>query len=454
MPRSTIEAVGSKARCGSAVLISNERSTTSVAGRRATCPLVARVRDRDRREHDYRAATAALIGPRVRKRFMCVLLRKGRSGFELIRRCAEAQAAAPFAQAEPAAPSAVCSQQAAVAAGGDLRARRLLASSSGRTRTGSADGSGSPPAAAPGRAPRRAAPRAACRVPSGRGTAPISASVYGCSGSRPQRLRRSGLDDHAEVHDRDDVGDVPDDREVVRDQQQAEREPAREVDEEVRDLRLRGRVERRERLVEHDHRRVGGERPGDRDPLPLAAAELVRDSARPRSRAGRRARAAPRRARAVRDAARRRARRARRRSASRPSAAGSATSTGSGRPSGGARSSRGRARRVSGATSRPSNSDASPPSVATSPTAARARLRLAAARLADEADDLAALDGEARARDRAHALAAAPLVHDLDVVAARAPGSIIGERVDVAGEAAAVDRRTSGGIVRRADVDA
>src|SRR5438552_16917765 len=31
MPRSTIAAVGSKVRCGSAVLISNERSTTSVA---------------------------------------------------------------------------------------------------------------------------------------------------------------------------------------------------------------------------------------------------------------------------------------------------------------------------------------------------------------------------------------------------------------------------------------
>ena len=31
MPRSTIDAVGSKARCGSAVLISKERSTTSVA---------------------------------------------------------------------------------------------------------------------------------------------------------------------------------------------------------------------------------------------------------------------------------------------------------------------------------------------------------------------------------------------------------------------------------------
>ena len=41
--------------------------------------------------------------------------------------------------------------------------------------------------------------------------------------------------------------------------------------------------------------------------------------------------------------------------------------------------------------------------------------RLAAARLADEADDLAALDAEARAGDRAHAAAAAALVVDDDV---------------------------------------
>ena len=53
-------------------------------------------------------------------------------------------------------------------------------------------------------------------------------------------------------------------------------ELAREVDEQVRELRLRRGVERRERLVEHDHRRVGRERAGDRDPLPLPAAELVR----------------------------------------------------------------------------------------------------------------------------------------------------------------------------------
>jgi hypothetical protein len=69
---------------------------------------------------------------------------------------------------------------------------------------------------------------------------------------------------------------VPDDREVVRDQQQAEREASREVDEEIRDLRLRGRVERREWLVEDKDGWIGGERPGNCDPLSLAAAELVR----------------------------------------------------------------------------------------------------------------------------------------------------------------------------------
>ena len=31
------------------------------------------------------------------------------------------------------------------------------------------------------------------------------------------------------------------------------------------------------RLVEHDQSRVGGQRPGDGDPLALAAAELVRE---------------------------------------------------------------------------------------------------------------------------------------------------------------------------------
>ena len=72
-------------------------------------------------------------------------------------------------------------------------------------------------------------------------------------------------------------------------------------------------------------------------------------------------------------------------------------------------------------------------------------------RLADEADDLAALDREARAGDRPHALAAAPLVHDLDVTQFQR-GARHRKRVDVAGEPAAV-HRLQRRIVRRADVD-
>src|SRR5690349_4511014 len=67
MPRSTMDAVGSKARCGSAVLISNERSTTSVwVG--ADGALVAPVATTTVTTAP-RAATATL----ARNRFMCVL---------------------------------------------------------------------------------------------------------------------------------------------------------------------------------------------------------------------------------------------------------------------------------------------------------------------------------------------------------------------------------------------
>jgi hypothetical protein len=93
---------------------------------------------------------------------------------------------------------------------------------------------------------------------------------------RPELSRRCCLGDQAQVHDRDGVCDVADDGEVVRDEEEAELELARESDQEVRDLRLRRRVERGQRLVEDDHRRAGGERPCDGDALSLAAGELVR----------------------------------------------------------------------------------------------------------------------------------------------------------------------------------
>ena len=60
---------------------------------------------------------------------------------------------------------------------------------------------------------------------------------------RPDRPGRAALDDLAQVHDEDGVRDVPDDRQVVGDQEQREIEIAGEPDEEVRDLRLRRGVE-------------------------------------------------------------------------------------------------------------------------------------------------------------------------------------------------------------------
>ena len=82
----------------------------------------------------------------------------------------------------------------------------------------------------------------------------------------------------AEVHDQHAVGDVPDDVEVVRDEDVGEAEVALEVLEQVEDLRLHRHVERRDRLVADDQLRVDRERAGDADPLPLAAGELVREA--------------------------------------------------------------------------------------------------------------------------------------------------------------------------------
>ena len=91
-----------------------------------------------------------------------------------------------------------------------------------------------------------------------------------------ERLRVADLDDAAEVHDRDPVGDLADHREVVRDEDVGEVELALEVLEQVEDLRLHRDVERRHRLVADDQLRLQRERARDADPLALAARELVR----------------------------------------------------------------------------------------------------------------------------------------------------------------------------------
>ena len=95
---------------------------------------------------------------------------------------------------------------------------------------------------------------------------------------RVERVRGRELDDLAEVHDHHAVGDVPDDVQVVRDEDVRQPEVVLEVLEQVEDLRLHGDVERGHRLVADDQLRVHGERARDADALALAAGELVREA--------------------------------------------------------------------------------------------------------------------------------------------------------------------------------
>ena len=83
------------------------------------------------------------------------------------------------------------------------------------------------------------------------------------------------LDDLAAIHDGDAVGEMRDDRDVVRDEQVGDAELVAQVGEQVDDRGLHRDVERRDRLVAHDEARVGGERARDADALLLAAAHLV-----------------------------------------------------------------------------------------------------------------------------------------------------------------------------------
>ena len=84
------------------------------------------------------------------------------------------------------------------------------------------------------------------------------------------------LDDLAEIHDRDTVRHVLDNREIMTDeeQRQAKFPHLKQID----DLRLDGDVERRDRLVADDQVRLRRERPCDADALALSALEFVRPS--------------------------------------------------------------------------------------------------------------------------------------------------------------------------------
>src|SRR5882672_4853868 len=87
---------------------------------------------------------------------------------------------------------------------------------------------------------------------------------------------RRDLHHAAEIHDRDPVGDVTDDSEIVRDEEIGECEFVLELLKQVDHLRLNRDVEGRDGLVGDDEVRVDGERPREADSLSLAAGELMR----------------------------------------------------------------------------------------------------------------------------------------------------------------------------------
>ena len=91
-----------------------------------------------------------------------------------------------------------------------------------------------------------------------------------------ERRGRSHLDDLPQIHHRDAAADVLDQPQIVRDEQVGQLQLLLQIHQQVDHLRLHRDVERRDRLVEDDERRVERERARQADALPLAAAELVR----------------------------------------------------------------------------------------------------------------------------------------------------------------------------------
>ena len=155
----------------------------------------------------------------------------------------------------------------------------VSASASARRRAGSGRRTRSRRAARAATARGRGSPAAAARVRAprtGRGIAPSSPIVYGCCGCANRSSTGASSALRPGVHDEHAVGDVGDDAEVVRDQDDRGAEPLADVAHQVEDPRLDRDVERRRRLVGDQHLRVAGERDRDHHALAHAAGELVR----------------------------------------------------------------------------------------------------------------------------------------------------------------------------------
>src|SRR6185295_3613730 len=163
-----------------AVLISKERSTTSVtvgADGAVMAPDAATAATTS-----ATAARAALAPQRVRKRFMAASGGKGVSGPRAYSFTCKSGSGLGRSAGRAGGPPPACSQQATVLSpstssvtGSSAEHRSNAYGHRGwkRQAAGGWAGSGTSPGSASGRKP----------LPSGWGTAPISASVYGCRGS-------------------------------------------------------------------------------------------------------------------------------------------------------------------------------------------------------------------------------------------------------------------------------
>jgi hypothetical protein len=89
---------------------------------------------------------------------------------------------------------------------------------------------------------------------------------------------RSGFYDLSDFHDGDLVAQVPNNVEVVGDEQVGEVLAVSQVLQQVQDLCLNGNVQGTGRFVEDDQPRGRGEGTGDPDPLALPARELMRQA--------------------------------------------------------------------------------------------------------------------------------------------------------------------------------
>src|SRR5699024_7103973 len=83
------------------------------------------------------------------------------------------------------------------------------------------------------------------------------------------------FDDLAQIHDRNSIGNVTNNGQIVRDEQVSETEFTLYLFKQIDDLGLDGHVQCGSRFVEHKHFRVERQRPCDADALALAAGKFV-----------------------------------------------------------------------------------------------------------------------------------------------------------------------------------